>query len=93
MLEWKRFGRAKVCVVGVGGIGNPVVTQLTAMGVGTIKIVDRDVVEISNLHRQHLYTEDDIGRVKVEAARERLRQINPSVEIEALPISVTRYTC
>ncbi|MGC2429780.1 MAG: ThiF family adenylyltransferase [Nitrososphaeraceae archaeon] len=87
----EKIRKARVCVVGVGGIGNPVVTQLTAMGVGTIKIVDRDVVEISNLHRQHLYTEDDIGRVKVEAARERLRQINPSVEIEALPISVTRY--
>src|SRR6266487_4006162 len=45
---------AKVCVVGVGGIGNPIVTQLAAMGVGKLKIVDRDVVEISNLHRQHL---------------------------------------
>jgi molybdopterin/thiamine biosynthesis adenylyltransferase/molybdopterin converting factor small subunit len=87
----EKIRKAKVCVVGVGGIGNPVVTQLTAMGFGRIKIVDRDVVEISNLHRQHLYTEDDIGRVKVEAARERLRQINPSVDIEALPISVTKY--
>src|SRR6476620_7210951 len=87
----EKIRKARVCVVGVGGIGNPVVTQLTAMGVGTIKIVDRDVVEISNLHRQHLYTEDDIGRVQVEAARERLRQINPSVEIEALPISVNKY--
>jgi molybdopterin/thiamine biosynthesis adenylyltransferase/molybdopterin converting factor small subunit len=87
----EKIRKAKVCVVGVGGIGNPVVTQLTAMGIGRIKIVDRDVVEISNLHRQHLYTEDDIGRVKVEAARERLRQINPSVEIEALPISITKY--
>ena len=64
----EKIRKARVCVVGVGGIGNPVVTQLTAMGVGTIKIVDRDVVEISNLHRQHLYTEDDIGRVKVEGS-------------------------
>src|SRR6185437_16824810 len=53
---------------------------------------DRDVIEISNLHRQHLYTEDDIGKVKVEVAVERLRNMNPAVEIEALPISVTRYT-
>ena len=83
---------AKVCVVGVGGIGNPVVTQLAAMGVGKLKIVDRDVVEISNLHRQHLYNEDDIGKVKVEVAAERLKKINPHVEIEAIPLSITKYT-
>src|SRR5918992_40386 len=83
---------AHVSVIGVGGIGNPVVTQLTAMGIGKLKIVDRDVIEISNLHRQHLYTDDDIGKVKVEAALERLRKINPQVEIEAVPTSVTRYT-
>lgn len=88
----EKLRKAKVCVVGVGGIGNPVVTQLTAMGVGKLKIVDRDIIEISNLHRQHLYTEDDIGRVKVEAAKERLEKINSSVEIEALPNSVTKYT-
>ncbi len=83
---------AKICVVGVGGIGNPVVTQLAAMGVGKLKIVDRDVVEISNLHRQHLYNEDDIGKVKVEVAAERLKKINPHVEIEAIPLSITKYT-
>jgi molybdopterin-synthase adenylyltransferase len=88
----EKIRKAKICVVGVGGIGNPVVTQLVAMGIGKIKIVDRDVIEISNLHRQHIYTEADIGRVKVEAAKDRLIQINPNVEIEALPISVTKYT-
>ena len=88
----EKLRKAKVCVVGVGGIGNPVVTQLTAMGIGKLKIVDRDIIEISNLHRQHLYTENDIGRVKVEAAKERLEKINSSVEIEALPNSVTKYT-
>ena len=88
----EKIRKAKICVVGVGGIGNPVVTQLVAMGIGKIKIVDRDVIEISNLHRQHIYAEADIGRVKVEAAKDRLIQINPNVEIEALPISVTKYT-
>lgn len=83
---------AKICVVGVGGIGNPVVTQLAAMGVGKLRIVDRDIIEISNLHRQHLYTEEDVGKVKVEAAFERLKKINPSVTIDAVPISVTKYT-
>ena len=88
----EKLRKAKVCVVGVGGIGNPVVTQLTAMGIGKLKIVDRDIIEISNLHRQHLYTENDIGRVKVEVAKEKLQQINSSVDIEALPNSVTKYT-
>jgi molybdopterin/thiamine biosynthesis adenylyltransferase/molybdopterin converting factor small subunit len=83
---------AKICVVGVGGIGNPVVNQLAAMGVGKLRIVDRDIIEISNLHRQHLYTEEDVGKVKVEAAFERLKKINPSVTIDAVPISVTKYT-
>ena len=88
----EKLRNSKVCVVGVGGIGNPVVTQLTAMGIGKIRIVDRDVVEISNLHRQHLFTEQDIGKVKVEAAIEHLKKRNTDVEIEALPISVTPYT-
>jgi molybdopterin-synthase adenylyltransferase len=88
----EKLRNAKVCVVGVGGIGNPVVTQLTAMGVSKLRIVDRDVIEVSNLHRQHLYAEDDIGKVKVEAAAQRLKKMNTAVEIEAVPISVTRYT-
>jgi molybdopterin-synthase adenylyltransferase len=83
---------SKICVIGIGGIGNPIVTQLTAMGIGKLKIVDRDVIEISNLHRQHLYTENDIGKVKVEVAVERLKGINPTVEIEAVPVSVSKYT-
>ena len=87
----EKLRNSKVCVVGVGGIGNPVVTQLNAMGVGKIRIVDRDVIEISNLHRQHLYTEQDIGKVKVEAAIEHLKRRNTDVEIEALPISITTY--
>jgi adenylyltransferase/sulfurtransferase len=88
----EKLRSAKVCVVGAGGIGNPVVTQLVAMGIGKLRIVDRDVIEITNLHRQHLYTDDDIGRVKVEAAADRLRRLNPGVEIEPVPTSVTKYT-
>jgi adenylyltransferase/sulfurtransferase len=82
----------EIGVVGAGGIGNPVVTLLAAMGIGNLKLVDRDVVEISNLHRQHLYTEDDLGKVKVEAAVDRLRKINSAANIEAIPISITKYT-
>lgn len=87
----EKLRNATVCVVGAGGIGNPVATLLCAMGVGKLRIIDRDVIEISNLHRQHLYSEDDIGKVKVEVAAERLQKINPAVQIEAMPISVTKY--
>jgi molybdopterin-synthase adenylyltransferase len=88
----EKIRSAKVCIVGAGGIGNPVATQLVAMGVGKVRIVDRDVIEVTNLHRQHLYTDDDIGRVKVEAAAERLRKLNPTVDIEPVPTSVTKFT-
>jgi bacteriocin biosynthesis cyclodehydratase domain-containing protein len=88
----EKLRSTKVCVVGAGGIGNPVITQLVAMGVGKLRIVDRDVIEVTNLHRQHLYTDDDIGRVKVEAAAERLRKLNPGIEIEPVPTSVTKFT-
>jgi len=87
-----KLHNAKVCVVGVGGLGNPITTRLVAMGVGTIRIVDRDVIELSNLHRQTLFDEDDIGEVKVEVAAKKLQKLNSDVKIEALPISVNDYT-
>jgi adenylyltransferase/sulfurtransferase len=83
---------AKVCVVGVGGLGNPIATRLVAMGIGKIRIVDRDVVELSNLHRQTIFDESDIGQVKVEAAAKKLKKMNSDVLIEALPVSVNDYT-
>ena len=83
---------AKVCVVGVGGLGNPITTRLVAMGVGKIRIVDRDVIELSNLHRQTMFDDSDIGEVKVEVAAKKLQKLNPNVKIEALPISVNDYT-
>lgn len=68
--------RARVTVVGVGGTGGVVALALTASGVGRIHCVDSDVVELSNLNRQVLYTEQDLGRPKVEAAVDRLRKLN-----------------
>jgi len=87
-----KLRNSKVCVVGVGGLGNPITTRLVAMGIGTIRIVDRDVIELSNLHRQTLFDESDVGEVKVEAAAKKLQKLNPDVKIEALPISVNDYT-
>ena len=85
------LSRAKVCIVGAGGLGNPIAARLVAMGVGTVRLVDRDVIELSNLHRQVLYDEDDVGRVKVEAAAGRLRKMNSGVRIEPLAVSVNAY--
>ena len=79
---------AKVCLVGVGGLGSPASMQLAAMGVGFLRIVDRDFVEVTNLHRQHLYGVDEVGVPKVEAAAKRLRRLNPYVQVEPLPLSV-----
>jgi adenylyltransferase/sulfurtransferase len=81
--------RAKVCVVGLGGLGSPVSIQLASMGVGHLRIVDRDVVEMSNLQRQHLYGVDVVGYPKVEAAEIRLKRLNPFIEVEPVPMSIT----
>ncbi|MGB0855431.1 MAG: ThiF family adenylyltransferase [Nitrosopumilus sp.] len=83
---------AKVCVVGTGGLGNPIISRLSAMGIGTLRIVDRDVIELSNLHRQTMFDEDDVGQVKVEVAANKLKKLNPDCKIEALAISVNDYT-
>jgi len=87
-----KLQNAKVCVVGVGGLGNPISTRLVAMGVGTIRIVDRDVIELSNLHRQTMFDDSDVGEIKVEVAAKKLQKLNPNVTVEALPISVNDYT-
>jgi len=87
-----RLKNAKVCVVGTGGLGNPITTRLAAMGVGSLRIVDRDVIELSNLHRQTMFEEDDVGTVKVETASKKLQRLNPECKIEALAVSVNDYT-
>ena len=84
-----RLKDAHVCVAGLGGLGSPVSTQLATMGVGHLRIVDRDVVEMSNLQRQHLYGVDSVGYPKVEAAASRLGNMNPFIAIEPLPMSIT----
>ena len=77
----KRINRASVLVVGAGGLGSPVAYYLAAAGVGKIGIVDNDVVDMSNLQRQILHTTADVGRKKVESAREALLALNPHVTI------------
>jgi adenylyltransferase/sulfurtransferase len=78
----ERLARASVVVIGAGGLGCAVLAGLAGAGVGTIAIVDHDVVEATNLHRQPLYAMADIGRPKAEAAAERLAAYNPSIRLQ-----------
>ncbi len=73
---------SKVLCIGAGGLGSPIAMYLAAAGVGKIGLVDPDVVDISNLQRQLLHGTKDVGRKKVESAKERLRDLNPEIEIE-----------
>lgn len=76
-----QLGASRVLVVGLGGLGIPVVQYLNAMGVGTLGLVEQDVVDLSNLQRQVLYTESDVNRPKLDLAHEFLKQRNSGTEI------------
>jgi molybdopterin-synthase adenylyltransferase len=80
---------ARVTVVGMGGTGGVAAMALAASGVGRLCCVDSDVVELSNLNRQVLYDEEDIGRPKVEAAVDRLRALNSTVDVEGVRQQIT----
>ncbi|HQW97828.1 MAG TPA: HesA/MoeB/ThiF family protein [Flavobacteriales bacterium] len=81
----QKLRAAKVLMVGAGGLGCPALQYLAAAGVGTLGIVDGDHVELSNLHRQTLFTAGDIGRNKAEVAVERLHALNPDVKLVPYP--------
>jgi len=78
----KKLKKASVLCVGAGGLGSPLAFYLTAAGVGRIGIVDFDVVDFSNLQRQILHTTDDVGRPKLDSAAEKLKALNPNVNVE-----------
>jgi adenylyltransferase/sulfurtransferase len=77
----KRLKNAKVLCVGAGGLGSPALMYLAAAGVGTLGIVDFDVVDESNLQRQVIHGQSDVGRLKAESARDSVREINPLVNV------------
>jgi adenylyltransferase/sulfurtransferase len=85
----EKLRQARVLVVGAGGLGCPVLQYLVAAGVGTIGIVDHDVVSLSNLQRQVLYTTESVGRLKVDAAKEALLAQNPDTTIHTFPEKFT----
>lgn len=84
-----RLQQARVLIVGVGGLGSPIALYLTGAGVGTIGLIDDDVVSESNLQRQVLYNEKEVGLSKAEKAREHLQALNSHVCIEAYPERLT----
>ncbi len=81
VLGQRRLKNARVLVVGAGGLGSPALLYLAAAGVGTIGVVDADVVDASNLQRQVVHGQDDIGRPKVDSAADRVAQVNPHVTV------------
>lgn len=85
----QRLANGKVAVIGCGGLGSAILPYLAGAGVGTIGLVDLDLVAANNLHRQVLYTTHDIGRPKAEIAARRLRAINPDVEVRVHPVMIS----
>ncbi|HEJ83908.1 MAG TPA: HesA/MoeB/ThiF family protein, partial [Desulfobacteraceae bacterium] len=80
----ERLKEAKVFVAGAGGLGSPIAIYLAVAGIGHIRMVDHDRVELSNLNRQILHWDDDIGKKKVDSAKEKLSRLNPAVRVEVL---------
>ncbi|MGA9098348.1 MAG: HesA/MoeB/ThiF family protein [Methanotrichaceae archaeon] len=82
---------AKVFIAGAGGLGSPISVYLAAAGIGRIVLVDNDVVELSNLNRQILYWEKDVGKSKALSAEEKLREMNSDINIEAIPETLDEH--
>src|SRR6059058_1935663 len=78
----RKLKAGRILLIGAGGLGSPVALYLAAAGVGTLGLVDFDVVDVTNLQRQLLHGTHDVGRPKLESARDRLRDVNPHVVVE-----------
>jgi len=84
-----KLKEAKVLVIGAGGLGSPILTYLATSGIGHLGVVDFDRVEIHNLHRQILFTEDDLGQYKVDCAAKRIQQLNPHLAFYPYQVRLT----
>jgi adenylyltransferase/sulfurtransferase len=85
----RRLKASRILIVGAGGLGSPVALYLAAAGVGTLGLVDFDVVDATNLQRQLLHGSGDVGRTKLDSARDRLREVNPYVHVEPYDTRLT----
>lgn len=93
--EWTQSGqenlkKARILVAGAGGLGSAILTYLAVAGVGEIRVIDGDIVELSNLNRQVLHSDKDIGRSKVDSAKEKLEALNPDISVEAIKEIITK---
>ncbi len=84
-----KLKRSRVLLAGAGGLGSPIAIYLTAAGIGTMRVIDHDQVALSNLNRQVLHWEEDVGRKKVDSARTKLRNLNSTVDIQAIAETIT----
>ena len=82
----KKILSAKVLIVGVGGLGSPTTEFLSRAGIGTLGIIDNDKINLSNLHRQSLYSTPDIGKIKVRVAKNKIKKINPNTKVKVYNI-------
>ena len=85
----EKLKKAKVFIAGAGGLGSPIAIYLVAAGVGTVRIVDHDTVELSNLNRQVLHWDGDIGKRKIDAALEKLKRLNQGVKVETMEETIS----
>jgi adenylyltransferase/sulfurtransferase len=85
-LGQKKILNSKVLIIGMGGLGCPVAEFLTRSGIGTLGIVDYDIVSASNIHRQSLYDERDLNKLKIKVAQKKLKNINPKTKINTFAV-------
>src|SRR5512147_1786349 len=85
----EKFKRSRVAIAGAGGLGSPAAFYLTAAGIGKIRVIDDDEVALSNLNRQILHWEGDIGRKKTDSAGVKLKSLNSAVGLEAIAERIT----
>lgn len=83
-----KLKRAKILIAGAGGLGSPIATYLALAGIGRIVVVDDDIVSVSNLNRQTLHWSSDVGREKITSAQEKIRAMNPYVEVETISCKI-----
>lgn len=88
----EKLKKSRVLIAGAGGLGSAAAYYLAAAGIGRLRIVDRDQVELSNLNRQILHWEEDLGRFKVESAQAKLAKLNPGIEVEILIKEINEET-
>ena len=89
----KRIKASSILCIGAGGLGSPIALYLAAAGIGRMGLVDYDIVDFSNLQRQILHGTDDVGRKKLNSARDRIKAVNPNVRVDLHDTTVSQRKC